>query len=407
MLESLHAQDVRLGYPSGRRTRFFDDSLRHPKALGCTNCPDHPTCGGLHVGSGAFNCLSYCCRQPDACDSVCVGNLTRFVARVREVGGFDLNDIPRSQQVPRTPLPALVPMIYHGSNRTTPFFAPTIALSLYSLIDRRRQRVKFTSRGLLCEAFRISPRSRVLITGVHDDRPLERWWALGPKRQRILDQLVELGITEITSPNYSLFSNTPRWNNLHAMKRIAITWNEMLSAGLSSGLHLNGRTDRDWTRWRDFVVERPEVTSLAFEFATGASNPDRMQWYADHLCRLAGEVTRSLTLVLRGGAAIVPQLRQAFASVCLIDTRPFIKAVKRQRALLQTGGRVEWRSTATSGSASIDDLLIHNYRCVVYGHLASHGANSNRNQKSLPTGTLSKLGSGQAGAPFDLQQVVT
>jgi hypothetical protein len=54
-----------------------------------------------------------------------------------------------------------------------------------------------------------------------------------------------------TTPNYSLFVDRPRWDDLHAMKRIAIVHGEFLEAGMPGALHVNGRTDRDFERWRN------------------------------------------------------------------------------------------------------------------------------------------------------------
>ena len=368
LLESrLHTE----GYPSGRRRRFFDDLERNPESLGCVDCSHRGVCGGLHVES-AFDCLDYCCRRPASCDSVCVVNPSRFVRRLREVEGFEFDSIPRSHPIPRPALPNLIPLVYHGSSRTIQFIAPTVALSLYSLIDRRAEELKYLSRELLCQAFRICPQSPLLITGTHSDPSLERWWGFGPQRKKILHQLAGIGIAAITTPNFSLFSNTPRWDDLHSMKRIAITWQEMMAAGLPSGLHVNARTDHDWCRWRDFINQRPEVNLLAFEFATGASNPERKRWYTDQLCRLATDVDRPLTLVIRGGTSVVSQLRESYAAVSLVDTTPFIKAIRRQRASLRTGGGIDWESMAGNGIVSVDELLAHNYRAVSGHRLAPH-----------------------------------
>ena len=300
---------------AGDAPKLLDDSDRYPLSLGCTACPHQRACGGMHIGPGVFDCLDYCCGVSTRCDSVCVRNVDSFVDRVREIDGFSLDDIPRTQPVPPSRLPALVPLVYHGSSRRSAFDAPAVALSLYSLLDRATGELKYSNREHLCDAFRISMRAALLITGTHDDRPLERWWARGPIRKKLLDQLAEIGIAAITSPNFSLFSDTPRWDDLHAMKRIAITWQEMQSAGLLAGLHVNARTAFDWHRWREFVSSRPEVSVLAFEFATGARYAKRSLWYAAHLRRLADEVGRPLTIVIRGGAAVVSHLRKSYASV--------------------------------------------------------------------------------------------
>lgn len=377
--------------PTGRPLQFFDDPERNPQSLGCSVCQHREVCGGLHVSSGAFDCLSYCCRRPHSCDSVCINKVASFVARVREVGGFGLKNVPRARPLPPPEVPEVVPLVYHGSSRMSAFPAPAVALSLYNLFDRRTGVPKYTSRDQLCDDFRVSRRASLLISGTHNDRPLERWWALGPARILILRQLAEFGISVITSPNFSLFSNTPRWDDLHSMKRIAITWQEMQSAGLPSALHLNARTTYDWRRWRDFVSERPEVNLVAFEFATGAKDPERMRWYADQLCALALEVGRPLTIVIRGGTAVVSQLRDSYEAVCTIDTTPFIKAMRRRRAKRRAGGGIEWESVAGNGAVSLDELLEHNFLTIAWDRSSTNPGNLHRDQQSVSGSSLMEL----------------
>lgn len=353
----------------GRRLRggrFFDDPVTNPSCLGCSACSDLPTCGGLHLRAGALDCLSYCCRNPLECDNVCVRSPVTFARRVQEIGGFSLDNVPRVSFQPRPDVPRTIPLIYHGSSRNQAFSPPVIALPLYALIQRTDGKVRYQSRDELLDSFRIADSTRIVLSGTHIDAPLERWWGYGNKRVPALSHLSRLGVEVITSPNYSLFLNAPRWTDLHSMKRIAITWQEIASAGISSALHVNARTMRDWRRWRDFIGERDEVNCLAFEFATGAADPKRMEWHMDQLCRLAGEMQRPITLFVRGGTAILAQLEEAFEDVCLLDSRPFMKAIKRQQAVRQPDGSVVWRSAAGEGS-SVEELLEHNWLALATG----------------------------------------
>ena len=85
------------------------------------------------------------------------------------------------------------------------------------------------------------------------------------------------------------------------MKRIALSWAEVMGLGVPAALHLNARTDHDYARWTKFVAERPEVTMVAFEFATGAGYSERLEWHVDRLCALASAAGHELTLIVRGG----------------------------------------------------------------------------------------------------------
>jgi len=59
-------------------------------------------------------------------------------------------------------------------------------------------------------------------------------------------------------------------DDLHSIKRIALVHSEFLDEGLPVTLHVNGRSEADFKRWTDFLVARPEVTDIAYEFTTGA-----------------------------------------------------------------------------------------------------------------------------------------
>src|SRR5690348_16952720 len=111
---------------------------------------------------------------------------------------------------------------------------------------------------------------------------------------------------------------------------------------MPAALHLNARTDRDWFRWTDYIVARPEVTHVSFEFGTGAGWARRSEWHAAHLATLAQSVGRPLHLIIRGGAKLLPSLLRAFSNVTIIDTSVFTKTRSRQRAMVQPSGVLAW-----------------------------------------------------------------
>src|SRR5262249_54158581 len=131
-------------------------------------------------------------------------------------------------------------------------------------------------------------------------------------------------------PNFSLFSDKPREDNLYNMKRIAICWHELATRRIPAALHLNARTDRDWCRWREFLAAHPEISAVAFEFSTGAAARARAQWHLRQLQAVADEAKRPLTLVVRGGRALLHELRGHFGQVALIATDPLMRARKRR-----------------------------------------------------------------------------
>jgi hypothetical protein len=348
-----------------REARLWHDDARHSAALGCTRCPDRAVCGGLQIDRGVFDCTALCCGQPDLCDAVCRNRPEDFARRVREVGGFSLSNVPRAPILSAPELPTVVPTIFHGDSRIAPFEdAEAVCLPLYKVIHRHDRSIRYATRADLAAGFRLPPAMPIILTGTAADPALERWWSAGAERRAMIRDLRHLGITMVTTPNFSLFVDQPRWDDLHSMKRIALVHEDFLSEGLPAALHVNARTDHDWERWRDYIAARPEVTHIAFEFATGAGRTQRIRWHLNHLTRLPATVDRSLHLLVRGGARILPWLAAAFPRMTVLDTSVFVKTMKRPRASLSPRGSASWSSSPTMGAQGLDDLLSENWQVI-------------------------------------------
>jgi hypothetical protein len=149
------------------------------------------------------------------------------------------------------------------------------------------------------------------------------------------------------------------------MKRIALVHQEFLSAGMPAALHVNARTERDWDRWGEFIASRPEITHVAFEFATGAGWAGRIQWHAEQLTKLRMAVGRPLNLVVRGGITIMPRLFAVFEKVTCLETSIFLKTMRRKAAVLRADGAVRWKHAPTAQDGTLDALLNHNWTVVL------------------------------------------
>ncbi len=110
---------------------------------------------------------------------------------------------------------------------------PVVAVSLYELVNMATGRVHVASRAELAARFLIPEGAQVAVSGVDKDGPIERWWELKDRRS-ILAALKDLGVALITTPNYSVLTDVPRTDYLHAMKRILLAWTEMASAGVAT-----------------------------------------------------------------------------------------------------------------------------------------------------------------------------
>ena len=348
-----------------RERNLWHDASKQTPSLGCVACQDHDTCGGLRIKRALFDCLDNCCRDPERCDVVCPNKPREFAQRIREIGGFRFANVPRAALLPEPSLPQVVPVLFHGNTRETPFAPPAVCLPLYKVIAQQGSAKRYANATGLAKAFRFQAGTPLILTGTADDRPLERWWSLGPGRLDAIRKLRDLGVALVTTPNFSLFTDLPRWDDMHSMKRIAITHEEFLREELAAALHVNARTERDWERWTTYIMQRSEVTHVAFEFATGAGWAERIDWTVEQLARLAEGVGRSLHLVVRATSGTVLRgLVSAFAQTTVLDTTCFIKAVHRQRAVEADTGKIEWKLWPTDPNVPVDELLSHNWSVV-------------------------------------------
>lgn len=345
-----------------RERRLWHQAHLAMHSLGCATCPERSICGGILIKAPVFDCTGFCCGKPESCDRVC-RNHPDFAHRVREIGTFDLNTVPRTSVLSSPSLPPTVPIVFHKSRRNEPASLSAVALPLASMFGRKDGAARFESNAALCKGFGIAPGNLIVLSGTDHDGPIERWWGLGEQRRRsLIRHLMHIGVAFTTTPNYSLFIDTPRWDDLHAMKRIAIVHHEFLSEGLPAALHVNGRTETDFKRWAEYVAARPEVTHLAYEFTTGTGWAGRLEQHAEWLSSIPRSVQRPLSLVVRGGTDVLPALADSFAGVTLLDTSSFMKAMMRKRAVLN--GHIDWADAPTVDGAPVDELLAHNVGTV-------------------------------------------
>lgn len=345
----------------GRERRLWHQPERPmTEPLGCRVCPDRALCGGLRPEVDFYDCLQFCCGSPGTCDRVCRRH-PDFADRVREVGTFALDTVPRGPFLTAPALPAVVPVVYHSARRVLPVCSGAVAIPLYAMFDRRDGAPRYSAPAHLRDAFGIGPDTAIVLTGTDRDQPLERWWAVGKLRRRaVIDAMKATGVGIVTTPNYSLFINRPRWDDLHAMKRIAIVHAEFLNEGMPAALHVNGRTEADFSRWRAYIATRPEITHIAYEFTTGTGWPGRRGQHAAWLAGLVSGVDRPLHLIVRGGVELLPMLARAFAGVTVLETTTFMKTMMRQSAYPKSNAVLGWRPSPTIAGAPVDNLFAAN-----------------------------------------------
>ena len=351
------------------------DSLRpHGRvASDCNGCLHFADCGGIEPELNLFNtdCVqANCCRPwadgsedvlPD-CDNVCPNN-PKYLELLREVGGLSFHDLPAIPQS-AVDLPRYIPLIYRRYVRKFTVNWPMVALDTYQVMKLEKNRMETVAEcpDSLRRTFGLSSDATVMLRGVDDDRPLERYWS-HRRRDCIPQRLGRLGVSLAVGPNFSHFLDVPRYDNLFNRKRQLLCLAEFVEAGLNPVPHLNAAQPGDWRYWRRFLAENPSITVVAVEFETGNRSRCEGGRAVKELVNLQQSTGRRLHPLVIGGTQFLERIATDFQAGSFVDSTPFMKTVYRQSFVsLAATGKHRWRKSPTAPNELLDRLLIHNLR---------------------------------------------
>jgi len=289
---------------------------------------------------------------------VCPNSPHHYAKRLQEIRGFGLENISRCAPVKFERISGYAPLIHHAYSRSSTFPGEIVSLSLYELLDRDGA-PKYFSRSDVARQFRIRSDARLIITGVDRDALLERLWR-STHREAIAVMLRSLEVSLVTSPNFSVYNNVPRTENLYNIKRSALIAQEFLGRRVPVAIHVNACTDTDYLRYSEFLAGRPEFDAISFEFITGPGFPSRVGWHVKKLIELSNAVARPLQLVMRGGTSTLGLLSAAFPNIVAVDSDPLQCALRRKRMIFGNEGRVRYVDNKLPKGEPVDELLAQN-----------------------------------------------
>ena len=289
--------------------------------LGCQRCAFLSVCGGTTAG---FDCLTECCNSPRTCRIACPKSL-QLGALIADGGGWDrTNAEVRQNRVPTLPL--YIPMIQHPYGRLREIAEPLVAIPLKSVVAILRHIPGITSEEFR-RAFLISKTAKVIVVSVAKDPFLEGFWR-NMGAENFPNRLQKLDLEHITSPNFSFSQNLPRTESLTNRSRIVKSSEQLSAAGLSVIPHLNATNANDWMFWTSFLREHREISVVAKEFQTGLKIKEVARHHVQRLDILQNDIGRKLTVLAIGGRGVIDEL-SLLSSVSIIDSTPFMKAIKR------------------------------------------------------------------------------
>jgi hypothetical protein len=336
-------------------------------SLACHECAFYDDCGGIEPDQALLGCFDLCRSACDVCDRACPRRHDFFEC-LREIKGYHYHqNMPIEQKVGQ--LPFYVPMVHHGCSRDKHLEIPMAAVSLHRLFRLAGDcyRCNVDSPSGLRDKYKLSRATRIIAVGIGKDKYLERYWRYR-RRDRAPEFLAQLCIDAVIAPNFSHFLDVPRTDNLFNRKRQLICLEEFQRAGLSPVPHLNAVTAADWRFWRDYLRQNGQIRCASVEFQTGNRNRNEGERVIDHLAWLRDELGRALHIIGVGASQFTQYFASRSVEFTLLDSRPFMTAVKRKVFLPQTGTlhRPDWVSRQTKPGESIDEILVHNIQQYTY-----------------------------------------
>jgi Domain of unknown function (DUF4417) len=373
---------------TNRNGRLRDDLRPHGEVSEkCTSCIFFADCGGIEPKRSLFkeDCFDRNCCNDGSCDNVCPYK-GDFLSRCHEVGGLRFDDLKPIEQRP-IPIPRYVPLIHHGYSRSDSLDCPVVALStseVFRLDKSGVYRPIAESAESLRSLFRLQASTTIILRGTAKDPPLERYWKYR-RRDDAPRMMASLGVSLVVGPNFSHFLDVPRTDNLFNRKRQLICLGEMASAGLNPVPHLSAVMPGDWSFWKDYLRSNPSIRHVAVEFQTGNKRGAEGTKAVRRLSRLQDQLGRNLHPILIGAAQFLTRVACEFDNFTLIDSTPFMKAVKRMSFDDSKAGRA-WVEERTSPGEPIDSLIAQNI--VGYSAWVERRCGSVINRKEVPDYTM-------------------
>ncbi|MEN6407180.1 MAG: DUF4417 domain-containing protein [Thermoguttaceae bacterium] len=259
-------------------------------------------------------------------------------------------------------LPRYIPLIDHRYRRSQPLKWPIVAITTYKLFRLRNNKNEYRAIGetpqQIRQAFGLASDTQILLVGVANDPALEKYWACHQTDQAP-SQIERLGVLGAIGPNFSHFLDVPRTDNLFNRKRQLLCLEELYNAGVCPIPHLSAAAPGDWHFWRTYLQENPSINTVAVEFQTGNKNWTEGKKVLEEIAYIQTQIGRPLHLLMVGGGQFITNAAESFEQLTLVDSFPFMKAMKR-RSFVEGVTRRMWQESYSLERQPLDDLLYRN-----------------------------------------------
>ncbi|MGL4423844.1 MAG: hypothetical protein ACRCZF_24530 [Gemmataceae bacterium] len=300
----------------------------------------------------------FCCEKPE-CEMVCPKN-TFWRDDMRELGGLRFEGLHRLDQADVT-LPTYVPVIDHHYRLREVIEWPVVALKLSSIFRLKGTRYEPVAEDAasLRTYFKLSPSTRIVIRGIDDDPPLERYWQ-NRVSAHACEWMSRMSVDLVIGPNFSHPADAVRTETHANRMRQLICLAEMSAAGLTTVPHLNAVDSTDWRFWEKYLREQPGIRVVAKEFQTGDKDTEEGRLVIDRIAAIQVAVGRPLHLIAVGAAQFAGYVAARFPKFTILDSTPFMKTVAGHREFVVENGEPRWKERFFDPEDAIDSLFSHN-----------------------------------------------
>jgi hypothetical protein len=228
--------------------------------LNCDLCPAAARCGktpnfcrvGHRDGPTVRDRCTLCLSNP----------LLRMDVRqavTNQLGGLDLRwprPIVHHQPVD---LPVHLPVLIQAY--ADPVDIPWVALQASRVFGVTGSRITPKHHRPLREVYRLGPATKVALECFVEDRVLEGLWL---NRRSVIQELRGLGFDLILAPNFSVWYDHSRFEQLIQQRRSFIFFHELIEAGLPAIPDIGwSRFEPDGQLWADWVNSQPSLTAVS------------------------------------------------------------------------------------------------------------------------------------------------
>jgi hypothetical protein len=254
--------------------------LALPVAAGCNPCPFPDACGEART---AYGC------GPRTADGVLHHDQPDFMARVREINGFDLGLTIAQPQVafPETDyLPQVDTWTSSPASRQD-----VVATTLERWRKRGGWRVR--SNETMASRLRLGPDATLILLMFGTDATLEAVWA---DRARFLEGLSILRPDLVVGPAFSVYPGRPAVDQLYAQTRSLRMFGMLQDHGVEAVPCIDWGRPRDRDAWAKWLSDNP-VRTIGVDLQCHGAN---LRSYIAELAKFRSLLVQYPTLLVNG-----------------------------------------------------------------------------------------------------------